>query len=176
MALRHRHRFSRDIDIFLPNPQYLGYVSPRLSDAAALDDPDYEESAEFVKIRYPEGEVDFVAGPRLTEPGAVDAVIDGRTVRLETDVEIVAKKLYFRGDRLKPRDLFDLALLLERCPGDRVLLGPWATRHRTAMLSVLDGSADRLRIGFEAINTDQYQPSFDDALAAAQSFLRAVAP
>ena len=63
LALRHQHRFSKDIDVFVPDPQYLGYLSPRLSDTAALGDPDYEEGAEFVKLRYPEGEVDFVAAP-----------------------------------------------------------------------------------------------------------------
>ncbi|WP_090141849.1 nucleotidyl transferase AbiEii/AbiGii toxin family protein [Limnohabitans sp. DM1] len=34
LMLRHQHRMSKDIDIFVPDPQYLGFVSPRLSDAA----------------------------------------------------------------------------------------------------------------------------------------------
>ena len=34
LMLRHGHRLSKDIDIFVPDPQYLGFVSPRLSDAA----------------------------------------------------------------------------------------------------------------------------------------------
>lgn len=33
LMLRHGHRLSKDIDIFVPDPQYLGFVSPRLSDA-----------------------------------------------------------------------------------------------------------------------------------------------
>lgn len=32
-------------------------------------DSDYEQGAEFIKLRYPEGEVDFVAGGCLTQPG-----------------------------------------------------------------------------------------------------------
>ena len=32
---RFRHRVSKDVDIFVPDPQYLGYVSPRLNDTAA---------------------------------------------------------------------------------------------------------------------------------------------
>ena len=31
---KYSHRFSKDIDIFVPDPQYLGYVTPRLNDAA----------------------------------------------------------------------------------------------------------------------------------------------
>ncbi len=30
LMLRYRHRMSKDIDIFVPDPQYLGFVSPRL--------------------------------------------------------------------------------------------------------------------------------------------------
>src|SRR5438552_13558 len=40
---RHLHRFSKDIDIFVPDPQYLGYVSPRLNDVAAKMTSDYIE-------------------------------------------------------------------------------------------------------------------------------------
>ena len=29
LMLRYRHRLSKDIDIFVPDPQYLGFVSPR---------------------------------------------------------------------------------------------------------------------------------------------------
>ena len=34
LMLRHRHRFSKDIDIFIPDPQYLNLLSPRLNAAA----------------------------------------------------------------------------------------------------------------------------------------------
>ena len=35
LMFRYRHRLSKDIDIFVPDPQYLGFVTPRLSDTAA---------------------------------------------------------------------------------------------------------------------------------------------
>jgi hypothetical protein len=34
LMLRLAHRQSKDIDLFVPDPQYLGYINPRLSDAA----------------------------------------------------------------------------------------------------------------------------------------------
>ncbi len=40
----------------------------------------------------------------------------GREVRVETAAEIVAKKLWHRGDRATARDLFDLSLVIEREP------------------------------------------------------------
>lgn len=35
LMFRYHHRLSKDIDIFVPDPQYLGFVTPRLSDTAA---------------------------------------------------------------------------------------------------------------------------------------------
>ena len=62
---RYRHRFSRDIDIFVSDPQYLGYLSPRLNSDAESMTSDYTEDARFIKLRFPEGEIDFVASAPL---------------------------------------------------------------------------------------------------------------
>jgi hypothetical protein len=43
LMLCHRHRLSKDIDIFVPDPQYLGFVSPRLSDVAESVTQDYDQ-------------------------------------------------------------------------------------------------------------------------------------
>lgn len=43
---RYRHRMSKDIDIFMPDPQYLGFVTPRLSDTAADLTEDHTEQPE----------------------------------------------------------------------------------------------------------------------------------
>ena len=171
LALRHAHRISKDIDVFLPDPQYLGYVNPRLSDAAAETNVDYEEGAEFIKIRYPEGEVDFVAGPLLTSPGAEASTLDGQMVRLETDIEIVAKKLYFRGNRFTARDLFDLALILAIEPAMGAELRPWAVHHDEALRSILTGRRDHLRVGFAAIDAAGPRPDFDEAVDRVLAFL-----
>lgn len=61
LMLRHNHRFSKDIDIFVPDPQALGFVTPRLSSHAESLTTDYTEAANFVKLFLPEGEIDFVA-------------------------------------------------------------------------------------------------------------------
>ena len=66
LMLRYRHRFSKDVDIFVPDPQYLGFVSPRLSDVAESVTRDYVEGPGYVKLLRPEGEIDFVASPNLT--------------------------------------------------------------------------------------------------------------
>lgn len=66
LMFRYHHRLSKDIDIFVPDPQYLGFVTPRLSDTAADLTQDYtEQPGAFVKLQFEEGEVDFVAAPNL---------------------------------------------------------------------------------------------------------------
>ncbi len=62
LMLRINHRASKDIDLFVPDPQCLGYVNPRLSDAAESITTDYEENAEFIKLHLPAGEIDIVVG------------------------------------------------------------------------------------------------------------------
>src|SRR3954449_7630711 len=64
---RHQHRLSKDIDIFVPDPQYFGHVSPRLSDAAAAMTSDYVEENSSLKLVFPEGEIDFIASGSLTQ-------------------------------------------------------------------------------------------------------------
>jgi len=52
---RHHHRFSKDIDIFVPDPQYLGYLTPRLNDKAEALTGNYIEQANSLKLIFPEG-------------------------------------------------------------------------------------------------------------------------
>lgn len=107
------HRKSKDIDIFVPDPQFLGYVNPRLGGRGEEVTTDYRDGTEFVKLFLPEGEIDFVASTTLTENPLEEHEVLGRKVLLETPIEIVAKKLWYRGDRATPRDLLDLALVIE---------------------------------------------------------------
>ena len=107
------HRKSKDIDIFVPDPQFLGYVNPRLGGRGEEVTTDYMDGTEFVKLFLPEGEIDFVASSTLTENPFEEHEVLGRKTLLETPIEIVAKKLWYRGDRATPRDLLDLALVIE---------------------------------------------------------------
>ena len=108
---RFSHRTSKDIDIFLSDPQFLGYFSPRLNDG--MDDiGQYEEQAEYIKLIYPEGEIDFIVGSSLSLDPYVKKEVFGRMVFCESTVEILAKKIVYRHRDFKTRDFFDLATAL----------------------------------------------------------------
>src|SRR5438128_4431287 len=81
---RHHHRFSKDIDIFVPDPQYFGYVTPRLNETAASLTSDYVESGLALKLLFPEGEIDFIASEPLTLRPSLTEEIFGRAVEVET--------------------------------------------------------------------------------------------
>jgi hypothetical protein len=114
---RYRHRFSRDIDIFVPDPQYLGYVTPRLNDTAESMTADYVEQGNFLKLRFPEGEIDFIASAPLTAAPTVVERLFGREVRVETATEIIAKKLWHRGNDSRQETCSTLLWWPKRSPG-----------------------------------------------------------
>lgn len=171
LMLRHNHRTSRDIDIFFSDPQPLGYVNPALGGFAEGVTSEYEVSEGHVKLHFPEGEVDFIAAPLLTSPGAVEATVLGRTVRLETDVEIVAKKLWHRGHEGKARDLFDLGLVIETAPDELRKASPLLVRNRDAFLGSISARRDIVEAQFAAIAARDYRPTFEACFRAASSFL-----
>ncbi|QQB33146.1 nucleotidyl transferase AbiEii/AbiGii toxin family protein [Achromobacter deleyi] len=172
LMFRYSHRLSKDIDIFVPDPQYLGFVSPRLSDTAADLTQDYtEQLGTFVKLQFEEGEVDFVAAPNLLEDAWDTWDIGGRAVKVETAAEIIAKKMDHRGDRVTARDLFDFALVIEREPRQLLAATPFLLRHREAFLSQIRAPHASLRAAFEAIATLEYTPSFDHCVAVVGDFL-----
>ena len=171
LMLRHQHRLSKDIDIFVPDPQYLGFVTPRLSDAAESVSHDYVEGPSYVKLLRPEGEIDFVASPNLTAQPFEEWALLGRKVKVETSAEIVAKKLWHRGDRATARDLFDLSLVIEREPDALTAAAIHLTRHREVFLLQIEQRRIVLSAQFDAIETLNYQPRYDEAVQRAQKFL-----
>lgn len=174
LMLRYRHRVSKDIDIFVPDPQYLGFVSPRLSDVAESVTQNYVEGPGYIKLLRPEGEIDFVASPNLTaEPFELWRLL-GRQVRVETSAEIVAKKLWHRGDRATARDLFDLALVIEREPKALASAGEYLVRHREAFLGQVEQRKEVLKLQFDAIDRLDYQVTYEQAQRSAEGFLRSL--
>ena len=58
LMLAFEHRISDDIDLFIRDPQWIGYLTPRLNDRFESVITGYEESATALKFRLPTGEID----------------------------------------------------------------------------------------------------------------------
>lgn len=169
---RHHHRFSKDIDIFVPDPQCLPYLSPRLNDKAESLTSDYVEQAGFLKLNFPEGEIDFVASAALTENAAVIEILFGREVLVETSSEIIAKKVWHRGDQFTARDIFDLALVAEKEPQALWKIRPVLRDRREAILARIDSQKAALQETFLALEVLDYQRSFDECVELTRKALR----
>lgn len=172
--LRYGHRFSKDIDIFVPDPQSPGFVTPRLSDVAESITNDYVEAAGYVKLYLPEGEIDFVAAPNLTTPGFAIETVMGVPVRVETSVEIIAKKMWHRGHHITGRDIFDFALIAAHEPEGLMQANQFMTRHATALHQQLDERYGPLKLQFDAVDALDFHPSFDQACHTLKTTLAAM--
>ncbi|MCF8478730.1 MAG: nucleotidyl transferase AbiEii/AbiGii toxin family protein [Pseudolabrys sp.] len=118
MMLQIDHRQSRDVDIFLHDPQLLPFLDPQKHDfefeimPAAYED----DGAGFLKLAFKDiGEIDFIVGGSLTSEPTIPRTIEGEDVKLETIPEIITKKIHHRGLSIKPRDIFDIAAAGDKC-------------------------------------------------------------
>jgi len=127
----------------VPDPQYLGYVTPRLSDA-----------------HWPTLDVPLLPGP-------VGEVRCGHEVDL-------AKKMFHRGDRATARDLFDLAMVVEREPDALQAAAPFLVRHRDRFLEQIRQPGAGFVATFEAIAATGYRPSLEHCIAVATAYLAAL--
>ena len=155
----------------MTNPQFVGSFSPRLNDRAEDGSRGYDEQSQYVKIYYPEGEVDFVASPVLTTTPYETREILGRTVKVETPLEIVAKKIRYRAVDFKARDIYDLALVLERHPEYTTELVTFLAAQSAPLRDRIEKYDDALREDFAAIDTITYSPSYDHCLALLRQHL-----
>lgn len=114
LAFYFRHRESRDIDVFLTDAQYLPLLSPRLNRTTQDMATDYVESSNFLKLKFPGGDVDFIIAPHLTANYFLLERFREKNIRVETPEEIVLKKLFYRAESLKARDIVDVAVVYER--------------------------------------------------------------
>ena len=117
LMLHANHRFSRDIDAFIDDPQYLALLSPETTDVWNCND--WDKAAHYLKLRYPEGEIDFIVSGAISDLDPAEKGIDLTSVRagwnptimVERPAEIALKKMYHRATMLKPRDIFDIAVI-----------------------------------------------------------------
>ena len=109
LAIYLNHRESYDIDIFLRDVQLINTLTPRVNRNLAKDVSNYTEASSFLKLKYENGEIDFIIAPLLTTEPWKLMDVEGKKIRVETPEEIIIKKLFYRAETLKSRDVIDTA-------------------------------------------------------------------
>lgn len=79
-------------------------------------------------------------------------------------MEIIGKKIRFRAPEFKARDLYDLALVLERAPEYTAELESLLAEQREIIQERIRRYVEPLREDFEEIDTIEYQPTFEHCL------------
>ena len=116
LMLHANHRLSKDIDAFIDDPQYLGMMSPKVTEVWGCRA--WDETAHYLKLKYAEGEIDFIVSGPLFGLGTDTYEIDLTdlpaarkvSIQVEPPAEIALKKMHYRPTMLKPRDIFDIAV------------------------------------------------------------------
>lgn len=95
-------------------------------------------------------------------------------IKVETSAEIIAKKMWHRGDRAKARDLFDLCAVATGEPEQLRAARPFLARHGAAFLRALAKREDVLRREFAEIDVIGESMDFDKCLQFAESIIKPI--
>jgi hypothetical protein len=179
MMLQIQHRVSYDIDIFLPDPQLLGFLDPDRNSFNFETQPTAYpgDGARFQRFVFKDlGEIDFIAAPPLTDAPSIETVVENQLVKLETIPEIIAKKIHFRGKSIQTRDLFDIAAAARTHSSKvRDALKSFPADVRSALAAVSALNSDYVEGAIEEL---QIMPAFvdlaKDTLAVSKNFLLSV--
>lgn len=178
MMLQIGHRESHDVDIFLRDPQLLPFLDPEKQDFDFEIRPsDYGgDGTGFLKLAFEIGEIDFIVAQPLTSSPTTDATVEDEAVFLETVPEVIAKKIYHRGNSIMPRDIFDIAAGGEQHAESIIKeLANYPDRVTSTLLAI-----DRLKPDFVNASIEQllvkvaYKAVAKTALEKAKALLKAV--
>jgi hypothetical protein len=177
LALKLNHRISYDIDIFLEDAAHLKALSPNRNLASRQITDHWQEPGHYIKLERKEGEIDFIVAAQQSDYSPWIYKFKSRDILVEDPIEILAKKLKYRGSKFIPRDIFDLLAIHRFDP----------TAVKKAVAATPDGAAraiDRIRRiseRYKATIVDEVNPTSAgaeileiDPLEAAQILLNAM--
>lgn len=118
LAIYHfQHRKSFDIDLFVTDPQILSYLSPKhwLEDSRLFHTAKYIDLANHIRLLTKENikidilvSQDFIGHPIIDDSHA----FFHENIYVESLEDILAKKIVYRKDQNKSRDIIDLSVAL----------------------------------------------------------------
>ena len=115
LAVHYRHRVSYDVDIFVPGQDALRDLAPQRNaiTKSVLGENKVDFPGNYLKLRFPYGEIDFTTGGRRTDSPSQAWEFEGRMIDIETPWETATRTMFFRASDLKIRDIFDIAAVID---------------------------------------------------------------
>ncbi|ESW80722.1 nucleotidyl transferase AbiEii/AbiGii toxin family protein [Mesorhizobium sp. C280B] len=111
MMIQINHRESHDVDIFLDDPQLLGFIDPSKSQLSFSTGPAaYDgDGTRFQKFAFEGlGEIDFIVAGALTGTPFEKREVEGRSVWLESIPRSLPRRFITEAEA-RPRDIFDIS-------------------------------------------------------------------
>jgi len=92
LAAHFDHRISYDVDIFMPNADWISDLAPNANPKtrALIGDRKYEFPGNYLKLKLDAGEIDFIVASKRTNQPTQAWDFEGRTIPIETPWEIAA--------------------------------------------------------------------------------------
>jgi len=157
-----QHRLSFDIDLFVVDAQILGYFSPKvwLEESRYFKSDDYIDQSNHVGfLSHNNIKVDVLISANLSKNYFVDSSRDFFPVDIyiEDIKDILAKKIVFRSNQNKTRDIIDIAISLsyeKNIIREMLQLGLIKSNDLTVLQSALE-KIDRKKFVYE---TDIVEP------------------
>lgn len=146
LMLAMEHRISDDIDLFIRDPQWIGFLTPRLNDRFEHLIKTYDEGATSLKLKLNDGEIDFIVSMSLL--GLENKNSSECLFPLEPVAEVLAKKLFYRGWALTPRDLFDWHAIERHVP----LL----VEHELMLAKLIAARVDGIRMALHQMGASKH--------------------
>ena len=113
-----QNRLSFDIDIFINDPQYFSFLSPKwYIDESDIFNNSYQELANHIKLTTKKSiKIDFLLSPPLTKENLKLKTLPNIDFDFFVDSvdEIIAKKIKYRKEDNLARDIFDIAISLKK--------------------------------------------------------------
>jgi len=175
------HRYSRDVDLFTHDVQLITYLTPRLNDdiMGILGTTDYIETGNSLKFVYggDKGSIDIVAAADiLADAKPTIEEWEGFAVEIDDPAEIIAKKIFHRGDRATVRDYVDLVEAARQIPNLIPRLSkPLSSTIQRAIAVARDTSNARILEGLEKIRFIKPMPAPDALRAEAVKVMEQIA-
>jgi len=135
------------------------------------------DGSRFQKLVFKDvGEIDFIVGRAMTASPTIPTTIEGEVTLLETIPEIIAKKIYYRGSRIRPRDIFDIAAAGEQHANSVIdALRSYRTEVQTALMVIERLNPDFVNSAIAQLSIkEKFRPVALTALKQTKALLDAV--
>jgi len=162
---RYRHRVSRDVDIFVPDPQVARVCDTAAERQGGVAHCGLRRASGLRQALFPGRRDRLRRFGALTADPTTAEILFGRTIQVETSAEIIAKKIWYRATEFTARDLFDLALVAHREPGALARIASIFQARRDALLKRLAARDAALREDFAALDVLDFSPSYEECVA-----------